>query len=293
MSSGEIKHSCLYKGHIRHRRFTPVLNSFKYSMFMWYLDLDELEAIAKKKWFFRLNKLGFVSFFRNDYFDAESSSLKQSVIDRVAGFYRLNQQAVPEIHSVRMLTHVRYFNLLFNPVSFYYCFDAQNKLVAILAEITNTPWDERHSYVLPYWGDGQTASFSTFDHATLSTEQRGEHARQFTFDKKFHVSPFNPMNMQYDWTFNTPDQKLAVHMESKLLAPEASSTGEHLEKHFDATLGMQRVPLEQSGKIVIGQPFMTVKVILGIYWQALKLWVKRSPFYDHPSYSRSESTSKT
>ena len=139
---------------------------------------------------------------------------------------------------------------------FYYCFDpADQRIETIVAEITNTPWAERHSYV-------------------LDASQCAGRLKRFAFDKDFHVSPFMPMDMQYDWRFNEPDQHLFVHMQN-------FRKGEAV---FDATLSMNRHPLTAGAlvRLLFGFPFMTVKVVAAIHWQAVKLWLKKTPVHDHP-----------
>ena len=272
MGETTAMHSSIYQGWIRHRRFTPVNNAFKYPIFMMYLDLDEVEAFFKRKWYCGYERFNLVSYKRQDFFEPEKPDLKQAVIDRVLQYYIDHKCTTPDIHSVRMLGHVRYFGFNFNPVVFYYCFDAGNRLQAILSEITNTPWGERHSYVHAIEG---VESLSGSETKTTIYEQQKKY--RFEFEKRFHVSPFNPMNMDYNWVFSQPSQKLHVHMDNLIQSNEA-------QKHFDATLMLDEYSLKQDfGKIMIRQPFITVKVVLGIYWQALKLWVKRSPFYDHPN----------
>lgn len=266
-SQPKTLHSCVYKGQVRHRRFMPVSNAFTYDMFMLYLDLDEVAELFTSKWYTGLNRLNIASFKRADYFKASHPDLKQAVIDKVNQYAQEHGQSCLNIKRVRVLTHARYFNLIFNPVSFYYCFDDDEQLVAIMAEITNTPWGERHAYVLLVGTDTQDRVY----------QLKGDRHHVFQFDKQFHVSPFNPMNMQYNWVVSAPTEKLHIHMDN------TQQQGEIIDKHFDATLTLEQYEWQTHfSKSLVQYPFMTLKVVLGIYWQALKLWIKKAPFYDHP-----------
>jgi DUF1365 family protein len=274
MNTLQPEHSSIYIGWIRHRRFIPVINHFRYPIFMMYLDLDEISDLFSKKWYCGLERFNLVSFKRKDYFEPGQSDLKQSVIDRVKEHYRDHQGIAPEISSVRLLGHVRYLGFNFNPVVFYYCFDKNNQLQAILSEITNTPWGERHAYVHAIAGAESLTNSDT--HLTHYKNNSANHKFKFEFIKRFHVSPFNPMNMDYKWVFSEPKDQLHVHMDNFM-----QTTGS--EKHFDSTLILRKKSFDENlAPILIRQPLITVKVVWGIYWQAFKLWVKRSPFYDHP-----------
>jgi len=276
----DIKHSAVYCGHVRHRRFVPVAHQLDYPLFMFWLDLDELPALLKKKWYLGAGRFNVASFLRHDYY-SDGGDLKADIIKRVKKELRLSNDPGHEIHHVRMLTNLRYAGLVFNPVTFYYCYDHNQQLLAILAEITNTPWGERHSYILPV---GQSS-------AAIEYQNQGNNRHIYNFQKDFHVSPFNPMNMQYRWAFSEPDEKLFVHMDNFMAAQHAPR--EEAEKHFDATLVMEKLSLQQAMPgIFIKYPLMSLKVVWGIYWNALKLWLKKAPFYDHPKLNQSEGRSE-
>jgi DUF1365 family protein len=160
---------------------------------------------------------------------------------------------------VRLLTHLRYFGHCFNPVSFYYCFDASDTRVeAIVAEVNNTPWNEQHCYVLPR------------EEATVRGAAQG-----FSMHKAFHVSPFLPMEQDYEWRFVEPDDRLIVHMKNI----------ENGRTRFDATLTLERREITGGSlaRALARFPLMTVRVVALIHWQALKLWIKGATFHTHPA----------
>lgn len=246
--------SCLYQGYIRHRRFTPRVNDFRYHIFLMYLDLSELPQVFEGRWLWSARRPALAWYRRADFLGDPTQSLDAAVRDRIE-----SEHGVRPRGPIRLLTHLRYVGYNFNPVSFYYIFDeADQKLEYVIAEITNTPWDERHAYVL----------------RTADAESAGAQVKRWQFDKAFHVSPFLPMDMRYDWRFTTPQSTLAVHMEN-------SKNGHRV---FDATLTLSQVPLTgyALARALIAFPLMTVKVSALIYWQALKLWLKRTPFFTHP-----------
>ena len=246
-------HSCLYHGWVRHRRHEPRRHEFRYRLFMLYLDLAELPEVFDKFWFWSARRSALARFKRSDYHGDAAKSLDAAVRDTVA-----EHTGVRPTGPIRLLTHLRYFGYIFNPVSFYYCFDASGSRVeTIVAEITNTPWQQRHCYVLP-----------------VNRHPTHDYAMQFEFAKEFHVSPFWPMDMRYDWRLTVPDDALHVHMENWREARRA----------FDATLTMKREPITSAtlAAALLNFPLMTAKVVAAIHWQALRLWLKRVPFHTHP-----------
>ena len=244
-------HSCIYKGWVRHRRVAPTRNSFRYRLFMLYVDLAELPALFDSTPFWSARRPALAWFRRADYLGPAELPLDEAVRRLV----ETHTGSRPD-GAIRLLTHLRYFGYCMNPVSFYYCFDQSGeRLETIVAEVTNTPWGERHQYVLPAGG-------------------QGARLKRFELEKRFHVSPFMPMDMHYRWCFNVPSERLAVHMQN-------FTKQQFL---FDATLALRREPISAGALIraLLGYPLMTLKVVMAIHFQALRLLLKRTPFFAHP-----------
>jgi DUF1365 family protein len=248
--------SAIFAGQVRHRRMRPVEHTFTYRMFMVYLDLAELDSVFEGRWLWSSSRPALARFRRDHHLGDPAVSLDQSVRELVeeSGVQRPSGP-------VRLLTHLSYFGYCFNPVSFYYCFDRNDEYVeTIVAEVNNTPWGERHCYVL-----------------NAESSQNGKNhgkSHRFSPEKQMHVSPFMPMDVVYDWRFREPGTRLTVHMEN-------SREG---EKVFDASLDLERVEItgRSLARTLANHPVMTLKVIAAIHWQALKLWLKGCPVHDHP-----------
>ena len=246
--SPEVKHSGVYFGAVRHRRFDRIGHRFAIRLALVYLDVDEIEPAFRGRWFWSDRRPAPMRFRRSAYFGPKEQPLGDAVRDAVAA-----RIGVRPAGAVRMLTGLRCFGYAFNPVSFYYCFDADERLVAVLAEITNTPWNERHHYV-------------------IAADERGRLTHRF--DKQFHISPFQPMEHEYRWRFSAPGQRLAVHMENH----------DRGGKQFDVQLAMHKKPWRTStlARAWLRHPWLSLRVIVGIYWHALRLWLRRAPFYVQP-----------
>lgn len=216
---------------------------------MMYLDLDELPAVFAMSPWWSEKPWRPARFVRSDYLGDSAVPLEQAVRMRI-------QEISGRWHEgpIRLLANLRYYGYIINPIACYYCFDAGGKLRTIVAEVTNTPWGERYSYVL----------------------ECDPHMRvqRIQFPKQMHVSPFNPMQMTYHWRSNHPGKALSLSLET-----------EHDNRiYVDATMALKRHEINAGSlaRILAAYPWMTARVASAIYWQALRLWLKRTPFYDHP-----------
>ncbi len=256
-SLGSSLASAVYEGVVQHRRLAPHAHAFGYRMAQLYLDLDELDHLFTGRWLWSCTHRNLAQFRRADYLGPAELTLSEAVRRRVE-----NATGRRPPGPIRMLTHLRYGGFVFNPVTFYYCFAEDGaSLNCIVAEITNTPWKERHAYVLPVG----------------SATPLGR-ALQWSFAKAFHVSPFMPMSREYSWCFNTPGEDLHVHM-------DVLRDG---QREFDATLVLRRRPLNGASlaRVLWRYPLMTAQVVGAIHWQAVRLWLKRNPIHDHPASHR-------
>lgn len=241
--------SAIYSGCLEHHRRSPRPHRFSYRHRLFYLDLDEMDGLLDASWLWRRGAFWPVSFHRADYLGDRAVPLKRAVLDLVET--RLGRR--PE-GPVRMLTHLRTFGYAFNPVTFYYCYAADGTtLEALAAEITNTPWNERHAYVIDADRNGAFAAF----------------------EKVFHVSPFFGMDQSYRWAFTLPGETLTVSMVNVEQGREV----------FSASLKMRRRPLTRASlaSLIVRQPLAPLGVIGAIYWQALRLRLKGTPYFEHPS----------
>jgi uncharacterized protein len=248
--------SCLYTGSVRHRRHREVDDEFRHRVFMVYLDLDELPELFDGRRLWSARGPAVAWFRRGDHLGDPHTPLAEAV--RALVSERTGKR--PE-GPIGLLTHLRYFGHCFNPVSFYYCHDRPGgRVSAVVAHVTNTPWGESHSYVMPV--------AHTADHGTVALiEGRVE--------KRLHVSPLMGMEHVYDWRLTEPGERLSVHIES--LDPHGQSV-------FDATLALRRREITACSlaSALARYPFLTMRIVTRIYAHALRLRLRGASYFPHP-----------
>ncbi len=242
--------SAIYLGKTHHSRFLPKPHKFSYRIFMFWLNLTELDEVHEKVRGFSLGGWAPFRFRRSDYLGDPNIPLQ------CAALKRMSELAGKELNgTVYLLAQVRMFGLYFSPVNFYYLKQDDGQYSHLLAEVSNTPWNERHHYLVD-----------------LNNQQDQQ--------KCFHVSPFNPMDMQYQWHINPPNDVLTLSLICK-----------QQEKHFAASIALKKIPLNSGNlfRVLLKIPSMTLTTVGGIYWQALRLWLKGNPVYDHPGNKEKDS----
>lgn len=242
--------SALYHGWVAHQRFSPKVHSFRYRIGLLWLDLSEQDAVLA------LSPLAgrshFAAFgFREADFLPQFTRTGIRLIDAVRQRVGEALGQTPD-GAICLLAQPRSWGLAFNPASFFYCFKHNGELAAILCEVSNTPFRERYHYVLAANGEGP---------------------QQVSVAKAFHVSPFLPPDLEYRMRFSPPGEQLSIQM--------ADWQGE--QRLFIANLNLQRHALTRRSlhQHLLSFPWMTAKTVLAIYWQALRLLLKRVPIFNH------------
>ena len=237
-------------GRVWHLRRTPQRHRFSYGLYFTLFDVDQIDALCTASPWWSRDRFNLVTVRRSDFLRPHRRSLSDAVRDRVEEDCKVRPSG-----QVLLLTHLRQWGTCFNPVSFYLCLDGGGELEFIVSEIHNTPWGQRHTYVLD------------------ARDQSGPDYR-FRFAKTFHVSPFLPMHLDYDWRFSLTRERIGVHMsvmdgDSECFAAGMQLALSPLDRH-----SMRSMPMRY--------PFLTLRVLAAIYWQALRLWLRRTPFFGHP-----------
>lgn len=245
--------SCFYEGRVSHRRFTSMAHAFEHKLFMAYLDLSELEAIFSRRLLWSASSKAPVRLRREDYPGPPDQDLAGAIRDLVA-----ERTGERPSGPIRLLTQLRYFGYGFNPASFFYCFDdAGVSLRAVVVHVTNTPWGDRHSYVVP----------PAPDHVSdggLCNE----------LEKRLHVSPFMPMDLRHAFRFSTPGESLTASIVDRKDGAVVFSAG--------LTMKRRELTAAAHAKLFLRYPFPGLRTIAGIYFQALRLYLKGAHYHPHP-----------
>ena len=234
--------SAIYTGKVFHQRFRPTQHKFDYTISLFWLKLSELTELDAGLSAFSVNKRNWLQFRRQDYLGT-SEDLSQAVLTKMSELH-----GAPLSGDIFLLGQLRALGIYFSPVNFYFLRNTNGQYQFMLAEVSNTPWNERHYYLVDMVAQDDT-------------------------QKAFHVSPFNPMEMTYKWRIKPPSESLSLIMDCH------SS-----EKDFTAGINMKKMSLDNDNlrHTIRRIPSMSIKTMIGIYWQALKLFFKRTPIYDHP-----------
>jgi len=246
--------SKIYLGFIEHSRFQPAVHSFKYPLYFYGLDLDELELLDRKLWLFGYNRVRPASIHDADYLDTRPGSIKEKLVRLL---YEKNPSLT--VSSIMMITGARYLNYIFNPVSFYYCFDDQKQVAAMVAEVNNT-FGERHVYIPEKTKDPESSDETATYHAP----------------KAFHVSPFNNMEGDYEFFFPAPEND--IHIRISLIKDNNIA--------LSATLRGASHALTSAGllKMMVRHPLVPHLTKPRIFFEAARLFfARRLPYHDKPA----------
>lgn len=260
----QSQHNHIYRGEITHRRFSPKAHSFSYKLYMLALDVDEMQARHKPKGIFGFAWFNLLRFRQNDYLKGEPECLKQRIKNKVQSL-----SGYADISRINMLVQVRCLGIYFSPANFYFCYDKQDNCTQVLVEVSNTPWNERHYYLVPL----------------LSSDNNQQDSIAHVTDKNFQVSPFMDLNMCYQWRIKPPmanSSTLIIHIENHFKGENTSdsSTVTANKKIFAVMMNLTKIPFTSTSlwQLWCNLPVMTLKIVLAIYWQALKLFFKGIPF---------------
>ena len=238
-----IKNSLIYNGKVIHKRFKPKEHYFKYNVFSLLIDLDELDIIQNKIKIFSYNKFNIISFFDIDHGPRDGTSIRQWILKNLKDL-GIHDNKI----KIKLLCYPRIFGYVFNPLSVFFIYDKNSKLISIFYEVKNT-FGEQHTYL-----------FKASDDKTIKNN----------CSKKFHVSPFIEMECNYYFRVLKPSDKMSV------IIDQSDNNGKLLYASQD---GVAK-ELNQKNLIIsyICHPLMTFKIIAAIHFEAFKLWLKGIKF---------------
>ena len=251
----------LYTGWVQHTRTEPKQHQFRYNYFQVWLDVEQPHLIDQISRFWSSKKNNLVRYEKENY-QPGNDSIHLAICNLIKQKTKRNFDG-----KVYLLANLTHWGYCYNPVSFYFCYDHQQQLQYILSEIHNTPWGERFTYL-------HDVSTCNNENSSRLKNSSGDKLT-FEFDKRFHVSPFIPMEIDYQWNFKITDDKILISMNLK----------QSSKSIFNATMNLAEVPLtsKMANVIAIRYPFTCLNILRSIYWQAFRLWLKRIPFHTHPN----------
>lgn len=240
--------SCLYECEVMHHRLSPTKHHFKYQIFLFSLDLDEIDAVAKRVFGFSRNRFDFYTFRDSDHLPMGQATVKENVTA-----WLLERGVSLQAGSrVQLITLPRVLGYIFNPVSFYFCFGPDGFPVCAVVQVGNT-FGEMKPYLIRQ-GEGDGANLFRLVTA-----------------KNFYVSPFSELDLAFDFQLKIPEERLDIHIDVR--------RGD--EPVLLSALTGNRKPLDSAtlAWCTLRYPFITLKVITLIHWHALLLWLKKLPFH--------------
>ena len=263
--------SCLYEGRVLHARMRPRKHHFWFPLFLFNLDIAELDSVFSRNFLCSTTGPAFCRFRFSDHLKSSGTGgSKECLRSGVITVLREHKISAP-IGRIHLVTQLRYLGFEMNPVSFFFCYDPDNVLLAVIAEVNNTPWGEQHLYVIKATEEG-SRKYSGND-TTTRQQIRASGVR-----KTFHVSPFMPLEMTYDFDFRVCASGLQVFI----------SNFERGEKSLQVVMNLASIPLTSANlrRAFFRYPMMSWQIFGGIYWNAIRLYLKKIPFYPHPNKTK-------
>ncbi|GAB5354781.1 hypothetical protein AAMO2058_000148800 [Amorphochlora amoebiformis] len=260
----------LYDGRVWHKRYTPAVHAFNYSLYMVLVDLDRVEVEFRGLWpLVSTSWWACARFLERDHLKdipLKPGQEGATLADRVRDLVHARTGQRPE-GSIQLLTNLEYYGYCFNPVSFYYCHDKEGKLMSVVSEVSNTPWEEMHCYVLH-------PDSKDVDNSRMVHSAKAPYTNRYLFKKDFHVSPFMDMHHSYDFSFHSPGNTLQVN----------TSMFKEDKRWFSATLKLRRREWRWWNMLMllVYFPWMTIYIQVLIHWEAVRIWRKGVPFHPHP-----------
>lgn len=248
--------SAIYRGHVMHQRLRPLRHRLRYRMFTLLVDLDELPALHDRLRWFSVGRFNLFSFHPADHGDGSATEVPALRAHIEA---RLVAAGFPAGGAIRLLTMPRLLGYAFNPLSVWFCHAPHGALQAIVYEVNNT-FGERHSYLIE-----------------VEAAQRGARLVEQRSDKQLYVSPFLDMALQYRFRIEPPREQLSIGVS----VHDSGDGSAVLNARLDAT----RTPLTDGAllRLLVTHPLLTLKVVVGIHWEALRLWLKGARLHERPA----------